>query len=138
MTTIGASTPSRSGNPLGSRLPDAYELGTCINAARLIAEARFSKSMHVHPFRSQWITPIIRESYVMRTHPMDVAALRRSKKETAVLVIGPARPTATEKVSCVDLVTWLVDQGWVVAAHWSTVIGQLVRPTTSVSGGTIH
>ena len=52
-----------------------------------------------------------------------------------MLVIGSKDPSLEEKLLCVEAVTRLVDEGWTVAAHGESLVGQLVRRSATKMGG---
>ena len=71
----------------------------------------------------------------MRAYYIDVR-VSGGARQTAVLAIGPLRPTSADKQACVELVTRLVDEGWILAAHGATVIRRLAHRSAVASRGT--
>ena len=70
----------------------------------------------------------------MRVYVIDadngVPELRRG----VIGVTGSARPSAAEKMECVEAVTRLADQGWAIAAQPKTVIGVLAARAAQAMG----
>jgi hypothetical protein len=71
----------------------------------------------------------------MRTYYINVPTVDGLGQDTAVLVIGSQEPNLDEKLECLEVVTRLVDDGWTIAAHGLSVIGQLASRATTRCGG---
>ena len=63
----------------------------------------------------------------MQTRIIDGSGYGEVGKRGIVEVTGPDRPTAEEKIECVETVIKLGDDGWAIAADLTTPIGSLTR-----------
>jgi hypothetical protein len=63
----------------------------------------------------------------MNTTIIDGARFGTVSIQGVIEVTGSNRPSADEKVECIEAVIQLGDEGWTIAAHLSTTIGKLAR-----------
>lgn len=70
----------------------------------------------------------------MRVYVIDAGKNVPEQRRGIIGVDGSARPSAAEKIECIEVVTRLADQGWAIAAQPGTPIGALAVSAARAMG----